>query len=175
MDHRSLSNLLLRFAGVVILISTVLAIPRTITSLSTTGSPETSLVSSLAMSVLASLLPLVIAFGLIWFPSTISNRLVDGEDQIAQPSQQLLILQQLGFSVLGIYFVSSALFDAVFWFARHRLYYAIVLENQEFLKPPPLLPDDFAGMTSTGIQFVVGLLLVLGGKGIANVIGKLRG
>lgn len=175
MDHRSLSNLLIRLAGVIIIISSVLAIPHTVVSLATTGSPGDSLTSAIIMAGVSTLLPALIGLGLLWFPGTVTNRVICEAKGDTSITTDPVNLQQLVFSALGMYFFASSLFDAVYWLSRLKLYYAALDVLPSFQKAPFILPDDFAGMMSTATEFIVGIYLLFGSKGISNLVAKLRG
>jgi hypothetical protein len=122
MDHRALSNLLTRLTGVIILLSSVLAMPNIVVSLSTTINQGDSLELAIVMSALAVLLPALIGLFLLWFPSAVTNRLISGAESETTFAIDYIKLQQLAFCVLGLYFISRALFDAVYLFARLKLY-----------------------------------------------------
>lgn len=77
--------------------------------------------------------------------------------------------------MLGFYFLASALFDTVFWVARIKLYSAVIDSNGAFAGVPPVMPDDFAGMVATGVQALVGVVLLLGSKGAGRMLSKARG
>ncbi|MFA6901487.1 MAG: hypothetical protein WC236_00220 [Gallionellaceae bacterium] len=175
MDHRSLSNLLIRLTGVIILLSSILEMPRTVVSLSTTIDQGDSLESAIVMSALAVLLPSLIGLFLLWFPDTVTNRLLSRPESEAAVAVDYKKLQQLAFCALGLYFISSALYDALYWFAKVKMYYSVFAVELTYMKAPTLLPDDFAGIVSTALQFVIGIVLLLGGNGISTFVSKLRG
>lgn len=175
MDHHALSNLLLRVAGVIIVVSSVLSVPPTVIGLATNDSSSGNLTSAVLMSGLAALLPLLVGLVLLWFPGTVTHRIVGVRHEEASAVADGEKLRQLAFSVLGLYFVSSALFDAVYWYARLKLYHSTVAAEFAYMMPPVVLQDDFAGMLSTGSQLIVGLLLLFGSKGISNLVAKVRG
>jgi hypothetical protein len=72
-----------------------------------------------------------------------------------------LLLQQVAFSVLGLYFVTVAAYDAVYWWAKLRIYFAVYNELN-FGRPDSLRNEDFAGLASTGAQFIAGVVLLFG-------------
>ncbi|MBD9393270.1 hypothetical protein [Acidovorax sp. ACV01] len=174
MDHRSLSRLLLRIAGVVVVVATLTSVPKSIVTLVVAAGQDAD-VSPLMTAVVASLVPLLIGLALIWLPGTVANWLVDDTVTDKSESDTAANLQAIALSVLGFYFVASALFDAVFWVARIRLYAAVIASNEAFAGMPPLMPDDFGSMVATGAQAVVGVLLLLGSKGAGRLLSKARG
>jgi hypothetical protein len=67
-----------------------------------------------------------------------------------------------------------AAYDAVYWWAKPRLYFAIYNELN-FGRPDRLTNLDFAGLVATGAQFIAGVILLLGGRGLAILFQRLRG
>lgn len=126
------------------------------------------------MTSIALVLPLLLGLALFYFPSIVTNRIVaPGTD--ADTTLTTDVLRATAFSAIGIYFVCSALFDAGYWIAKLHIYYSIIDKQHWFGPPPALMPDDFAGVASTSIQFAIGLLLLFGARSLANFVGKLKG
>lgn len=175
MDYRSLTSLLLRIAGMLILVQLVLAVPPTIAGLLHFGDEQSAATDVFVLTALALVLPLLLGSMLLYFPSVVTNHLIrTGADSDAGPAPTPDLLRTTAFSAIGLYFVCSALFDAVYWAAKLKIYYTLIDEQRWYGPPPALIPDDFAGIASTTIQFVVGLVLLLGASGISHVIGRLR-
>ena len=174
MDHHALSRLLLRIAGVVVIVATLTSVPKSIVTLAVAAGQDAS-VSPLLTAMIASLVPLLIGIALIWLPGTVANRLVDDTPASGDQGNTAASLQAIALSAIGFYFVASALFDAVFWVARIKLYAAVIESNQAFEGVPPVMPDDFAGMVATGVQALVGIVVLLCSKGVGRLLSKARG
>ncbi|MDR3415055.1 MAG: hypothetical protein P4L83_02620 [Nevskia sp.] len=172
MELRALSNLLLRLAGLLILVHTVLAVPGRIVDLYvvTASTPHPQL-EIWTVSVLSAVFPAIAGLALLYFPSAITNAVVGKSEQ--PPSFSVDQLQGLAFSTLGLYFVSKAAYDAVYWYAKLRLY-DLAVKHLSYADAPAMLPREFAGMVSTGAQFFIGMFLLLGGGSLAALIVKLR-
>jgi len=96
MDYRSLSSLLLRLAGVLILVAAVSAVPSTFIGLLGTKS-GTADVELLLIAAVATAFPVLVGLLLLYFPATVANKLLSGQsDRELDVSE----LQQLAFSVL---------------------------------------------------------------------------
>ena len=121
------------------------------------------------LSVVASAFPFLVGLVLIYFPATIANRMVSA----GTATIDTLLLQQVAFSVLGLYFVTVAAYDAVYWWAKLRIYFAVYNELNDG-RPDRLRPEDFAGIASTCTQLIAGVILLFGGRGLANLIHRLR-
>lgn len=174
MDHHALSRLLLRIAGVVVLVATLTAVPKSIVTLVVAAGQEAN-ASPLITAIIASLVPLMIGMALVWLPGTVANRLVDSTSTGNSQVDAAASLQAVALSVIGFYFFASSLFDAVFWVARIKLYSAVMESSEAFAGAPAVMPDDFAGMVATGVQALAGVLLLLGSKGVGRVLVKARG
>jgi hypothetical protein len=156
MDYQSLTSLALRLTGVIIMVVAVVSLPSTFVSFYFWSQ---GVASALSLTAVVSGLPILAGLLLIYFPGTIANRMVSGGGETVGT----LPLQQVAFSVLGLYFLTSALADAASWL-------------------PMLLPDIPAGinsgsafLASTAARFVAGALLLFGGRGLANFVHQLRG
>ncbi|HKD30374.1 MAG TPA: hypothetical protein VKC66_31260 [Xanthobacteraceae bacterium] len=107
MDYKSLTSLMLRLTGVIITVSAITAMPRTFINLHVRNPPESPDVAALLLTIVASGLPILVGLLLIYFPATVANKIVSAVGE----SVDTLNLQQLAFSVLGLYFASLALFE----------------------------------------------------------------
>lgn len=181
MDLRLFTRLVLKLTGVIVIITTLTSIPRTYFSIiNHQGSAQSGdLVVTLGIMLLAGLLPMVIGYVLIAFSGPLSDACVPQshhpESSLPEaPDVPPWLLSGL-LAGLGIYFCSTALFDAVYWLARIKIYFLVVASKGLFAEAPAMMPDDFAGIVSTAAQFVLGALLILGHPGLARMIGKLRG
>jgi hypothetical protein len=171
MDYKSLTSLVLRLTGVIIIVSSVTSTPRTfIALLYRRGVEATDNVEIWLVAVIASAFPFLVGLLLIYFPTTVANKMVSA----GTATIDTLLLQQVAFSVLGLYFVTVAAYDAVYWWAKLRLYFAIYNELN-FGRPDRLTNLDFAGLVATGAQFIAGVILLLGRRGLANLFQRLRG
>lgn len=174
MDHHALSRLLLRIAGLVVIVATLTSVPKSIVTLVVAAGQDANS-SPLLTAMIASLVPLLIGVALVWLPGTVANRLVDDTHASSGPGDTTASLQGIALSVLGFYFVAQALFDTVFWVARIKLYSAVIDSNGAFAGTPSVMPDDFAGMVATGVQALFGVVLLFGSKGVGRLLSKARG
>lgn len=76
MDHHALSRLLLRIAGVVVIVATLTSVPKSIVTLVVAAGKDAN-AFPLLTALIASLVPLLIGIALVWLPGTVANRLVD--------------------------------------------------------------------------------------------------
>lgn len=176
MDFRSLTSLLLRLTGVLMIVGPAVSVPHTFVQLlmlaSANGAADLTVVSlqTWLLTALAAAFPMIIGAFLLYFPATVANGIVAGiTDDGAQDARYLT---EIAFSILGLYFLATAMFDATYWCAKLRLYPALF---EPLSTSRPQIPDrDFAGMVSTGVQFVAGLALLLHGCRLADIVRRLR-
>jgi hypothetical protein len=69
--------------------------------------------------------------------------------------------------------LTVAAYDAVYWWAKLRLYF-VIYDELNHGRPDPLAPLDFAGLASTAAQFIAGVLLLFGGHSFADLFHRLR-
>ena len=182
MDFRALSTLALRISGVFILVNTISTVPRDFIGFITTNAGannvlEYSLNQILLIHLFSVIIPSVISLFLVFLPSKITNVLIsETETQLSQKADFELFQQAL-LSALGVYFIASACFDAAGIFARVRIFAAFVAKD-EFMRnamTQPIAPQDFGAIAYTLVQFIAGILLVIGNKGLSHKLAKLRG
>jgi hypothetical protein len=169
MDYRSITTLLLRLTGVVILAAALIQAPKWIVSLILSTASGGVNAGDWLLTAVPSTVSTLIGLLLIYFPATVANRIVSGGGE----SMDNRHLEQIGFSILGLYFVATAMFDGVYLLAKLRLYPLIFYPDLSD-RPIRLTDSQFADIASTGTQFVVGVALLFGGRGLANIVHRLR-
>jgi hypothetical protein len=83
MDYKSLTSLLLRLTGAIILVAAVTATPRTFVDLylrETGGGTNTE---TWLLTTAASAFPILAGLLLIYFPATVGNRIISGDGETA--------------------------------------------------------------------------------------------
>jgi hypothetical protein len=64
-------------------------------------------------------------------------------------------------------------FDAAYWYAKLRIH--LLIFSPDLADRPVRQADgQFASIASTGVQFVAGIALLFGGRGLANIVHRLR-
>jgi hypothetical protein len=104
------------------------------------------------------LLPATIAAKLL--PSTLSNK--------ARPASTPLEWQTLGVICIGLWELSRAIPDGVYWLTF------LDMAEQSGLSGNSFAPSQKANMYATIVEFVIGLSLLFGGKGTAAILFRVR-
>lgn len=181
MDYKALSTLALRISGVFILVNTISTVPRDFVAFISANAGannvlEYSLNQVLLIHLFSVIIPVVIGLFLVFLPSKITNVLIsEAEPQLSQKTDFELFQQAL-LSAMGVYFIASACFDAAAIYARMRIFAAFVAKD-EFMQramSQPINPHDFGAIAYTLVQFIAGILLVIGNKGLSHKLSKLR-
>ncbi len=111
----------------------------------------------------------VIALFLWFFPSSVAAKIIPkskSPTEAAKWNKEELLT--CGFIILGIYFLFYTLSDAIYWFYIWK--YSVYFEGTRI----ELNVDQMARIYATVAEFVIVVLLLLGSRGIANMILKLR-
>jgi len=153
MDIRTLTKLLLKLAGLYLLITVWTEIPLIL------NTPHEFRVGSVLYAVSTAGAGLL----LLWLTGGISNQIIrigGLEEQGAGSASSLL---RVGCILLGLYSVASAIYGLVFELAQLRLFYHF---NATFpgSPGPPIGPPDFATLTAKTVELLLGLALWLGSK-----------
>lgn len=175
LDARSLVTLILRVAGALVLVFAISAIPRLLAaSLMVKDDPESSAVSAAVNLILAVGLPALFGVWLIRSPGVIANKIVLSVAPRPGATSLTRQLQAATFSVLGLWLVTQALVDGVYWWAKLRLYHSYIGDQAVSGHMPEILSDDFAGVVATVFEFVLGVAIFLGANGFVRLWWRLR-
>ena len=173
MDYRALAVLLIRVAGLVAIVSALNASAASLARLfDPKGLAEVGSLWLATVVIVPVVLPLVLGLVMIYFPATIVSGVlrIDGFDNVSESNIQPL--QRVAFSAFGLYLIVYSVLDSMFIYSRVRLYHMLIDSQPVSVKMPPLLPDDFAGLVTTAIQFVLGICILFGNRGLSNVIAR---
>ena len=175
MDSRALANIIVRLSGLIIVVYAVTNSAKTIAQIFDLPFSQGIPYSDLALSTLFSLsIPLIVGLFLIYFPATIARKAlrIEGTDI---DSNSASLLQHVAFSSIGLWLVVFSIIDASYFFGKTRLYLRYYQDYSATVPMPPMHPDDFGGMVSCGVQLVLGLLLLIGSRGLVKLGENVRG
>ena len=176
MEHRALAALILRIAGLLIIVTSITWTARTYISFFFPEPVEKiGLGVLLASTAISLFVPIILGLFLICLPGTVISRIlrIDGLDATA--SSSIAALQRVSFASIGLWMVVWALIDGLYVYSKTQLYYRLIQEMPAYAKPAAISPDDFASIISTILQFVFGVWLLFGNRGIANLVAKAQG
>jgi hypothetical protein len=163
MDVRDFSRVLVKLAGLLILVGAVVRLPAHLTVAMATDGPH-PMPGFIAMTLGPTAIS--VAFGLVmyWAAGTIVDRVVLGSGMPAPglpapPSA----LEDIAISGLGVYFVISGLSDAAYYWGRAELYRAMMTPR---LPIPPMSPAEFGGLLGAAVSVGLGFAVSLGGRRI---------
>lgn len=175
MDSRALANLIVRLSGLIVVVYAVTSSAKTIAQIFDTPFSQGIPYSDLALSAFFSLgIPLIVGLALIYFPATIARKALRIEAADID-SNSASLLQYVAFSSIGLWLVVFSIIDATYFLGKTRLYLRYFQDYSATMPMPPMLPDDFAGMVSCGVQLVLGLLLFIGSRGLVKLGENFRG
>jgi hypothetical protein len=111
-----------------------------------------------------------VCFALWFFPSTIAANLLRSEQPAHEPAptRPLVEWQALGVICIGLWALAQAIPDSIYWLT----YYAMLSSSDLSIRD--LDPEQKATALSTVAQLAIGLWLVLGAKGLAAAIFRIR-
>jgi hypothetical protein len=108
--------------------------------------------------------------GLLWFfPRTIAAKLLPSrDDHEASPPIALVHWQTLGVILIGLWALTRAIPDAVYWITFYNM------ATSSGIGLSALNPEQKASMVETIVELVIGFWLLLGAKGAAALLFNLR-
>jgi hypothetical protein len=171
MPLREIARLLVKIAGLIVIVSAVIDLPVLLGRMLPMEAPMTArdvITMTLMPPAIAGLIGLV----MFWGAGRIVDRLLV---EPAAPGQaggvDLRAVEEIAIAALGLYFVATGIADAFYYWGKAGLYYRYVAENG--FPMPPIAPDDFGGFVSTAARLAIGLVLVLLSRGIVTARRRL--
>lgn len=119
----------------------------------------------------ATIMALTLAFAAVlwYFPLTIARKLLPSLRDSATPlSPAGHQVQEIAIVVLGLWVLASALPDTAYWLSLVMLTSGVGYEGFSWL------PENKASITATAVEIVIGFVLVLGARGLSNLLYHLR-
>jgi hypothetical protein len=167
MDTRTLAATLLKVAGLVIITYTVSQLPSYFPV--RLGAEQGYSIAAAMMEAALTLLPsFLLGVGFWFLPGTITNKIV-APHQAGGDSTSIEVIERVAISVLGLYLVAHGITDLIY---NLTTLYQLRRQfpDQEIMPARPI-----AGLVSSAAEGLIGLVIVLRSKGVANVLRKLRG
>ena len=175
MDHKALSVLILRMAGLLVVVYTIANAAKSFAAFLDPRMLQGDGGWRVVIAVLLSAaLPIAIGLLLVYFPNAIASGVLKVPGGEVTPGD-VGPLQRVAFSTLGLWLSLYAVVDAVYFWGRARLYFQYIEDAPVYAKGPALPPDDFGGLVSCAVQLVIGVWLLLGNRGLVNLLARLRG
>jgi hypothetical protein len=176
MEHRALASLMIRMVGLWELIVAMNAIPGAIAPF---FNPEYIAKAGFGMLVASGLfsvgIPLLLGLALIYFPSTATTKVLRIASPAADESRDTPLLERVAIAALGLWLAVQAVLEGVHTFSRWHLYRRFVEDQYPGATGPAIGPQEFAGLITALLQLAIGLWLLLGSRGLANALARLRG
>jgi len=137
--------------------------------LASLGRLEESAMTILAAAALMFALTLAFAAVLWYFPLTIARKLLPSlRDAGAALSPQGLRVQEMAIVVLGLWVLASALPDTSYWLSL------VLFTSGAGYESFSWLPENKANIVATAVEIVIGFVLILGARGLSNLLYRLR-
>ena len=170
MNHNEISQLLLKLSGLLIIIFTIISIPNYFTAYSATQLFFGNSVSDIPAFILSVLVPffisLLLGFLLFIFPTTITKKILRKPSPSTDaPINEITII---AYSAIGMYFLAISTADLVYWASYFTLMSNHVQESAYYTT------DNIARVLTTFAELTIGLVLLLGSRGINILISKFR-
>ena len=128
----------------------------------------------LVMQAMFLILHLLVATGLWFFPLTVARALLPA---MSEPRSESGIgpslALSLGMTLMGVWFLASSLKDAGYWLGFYLSLKANPIDGFSDMSVFRR-PDNVASIVMSAVQFVIGLLLVLGAGGLQRLFYRMR-
>jgi len=170
MDLRQLSSLLIKIAGLVIIIFAITGIPGYINSY--LYQENGTLLGFFVFTIIPLIFPLIIG-SLMWkFPNSITNKIIEAEGDLSTNKQLLSELERIAMTILGLILLFYGLSDLIYNFAY---VYSSNSQNQETLSTFKVSPENWGHILGTFVEIIFSLFLLFKSKGLLKLLNKIRG
>jgi len=169
MDYRELSKLLIKVAGMVVIVIAITSIPSHINGFLYQGQDT---LSNFIKWVLLPLSPPLIVGYLMWsFPGTITNKIIEKNSEQTTNTVSLNEIERVAITTLGLVLMFYALSDIVFNFTY------VLAENAghsimstEFR----ISAENWGHIAGTLVEILFALTLLIKANGVILLLNKLR-
>jgi hypothetical protein len=175
MDEARLSRLLIKIAGLVIVVFAVATSPSYVQHALSAREVDASLWFYFVQGMLPILLPLLLGVLMFLFPSEVARRSIGIAKLEAGRAVDSLAVEAIAYAVLGAYLLVEALVDATFLFGKLHLYRTYAGTHGYNLSAGLVPPEDFARICGAGVELILALALILGASGFATLRRKVVG
>ena len=176
MEHRALAALIIRIAGLIVIVSAITYTAKSFGPFFVADTAQKLSTDLVLVSIVISLvIPVVLGLLLVYFPGAITTRVLKIEGLESGSEKDTQAIERVAFAAIGLWLTLYAVIDAVYFYAKARLFFRFLEDMPAYAKPPPILADDFGGLVSCAVQLLIGLWLLIGNRGIENILGRLRG
>jgi hypothetical protein len=174
MEHRALAALMLRIAGLLLIVWALADAGKSLGPfvVQPRGGFDFGLVAAGVLFGLA--MPVGIGLVLLYFPGTLTTRVLRIPGIESPRDGELPAYERVAFAVMGLWWVLDAILDALYVYARSRLYLRFMEDQPAYVRLPALTPDDFASLVVSAAQLLIGLWLMLGNRGLAGLLYRIR-
>jgi hypothetical protein len=168
MDLNDISRILIKVAGISIMVFVLVGIPTYISYYFSLRLADFSFMAFFFMSILPMLIPLSAGY-LMWkFPGTIANKIVSSEKEKATTNSKTIEdIEIIAFSVLGLYLLFNATSDI----AYNLSYF---YQTKEAAGEGSLLIEPYSFIIATIVEIIFALILLFGSKTLVRMFRKLR-
>lgn len=176
MEHRALAALIIRIAGLIVIVSAITYTAKSFGPFFVADTGQKLSAALVLVSVLISLvIPVVLGLLLVYFPSALTTRVLKIEGLETGSESDTKAIERVAFAAIGLWLTLYAVIDAVYFFAKAHLFFRFFEDMRAYAKPPLISAEDFGGLVSSAVQLLMGLWLLIGNRGLANVLARLRG
>jgi hypothetical protein len=125
--------------------------------------------AGLVALVLVAVAPLLVAALLWFFPLSIASQLLPVMRSRPEPLKASAVqVQEIAFSVLGLWILATALSDATYWVAATIQWSSLPADVATGYW------DDKAAMFATFVEILIGAWLVIGSRKLADLLHRFR-
>lgn len=172
MNSKELTFLLIKVAGAALIVFSIIKLSQTVPYF---FSEKYTLSEITILAVSNSIIPVVFGLLLMFFPSTISSKVIGKQDNTALNNEYMFELEQIALSVLGVYLLFITISDIT----AHAVY---IIEANKMIASGKLPgttavlgPERYGLLFATGIEFIMSIWLIFGSKGMVKLIRNIRG
>jgi len=168
MDIKQLSSLLVKVAGIVLIVYAISGIPNNINSYLFQG--KDTAINFAVWVIIPVLFPFLIGMAMWKFPTIITNKVINGVSNEVE-GNTFRELELIALTILGLVLLFFALSDITF-----NLIY-VWATNQVNNSPVSALlisPEDWGHIAGTFVEIIFALVLLFRSKGVIGIIKKFR-
>lgn len=169
MDYKDLTTLIIKVFGAFLVVHILSLVPTYTTDAIMAFDGWFTILHRI---VLPLFFPLAAGLLMLFFPATLTNRLIRGE-KLSDLSTYLPQLERIALATLGFFLLFSTVSDLGYHVSR--LVWAREVTTTSYRNFPGVPADIYGAIVGSSIGLLISIWFILGSRGILRVASKLRG
>jgi len=167
MNSRELARLIVKIAGLLIVVGALTELPRDLAGIM---SRQTNFSVRDLLLIGTAPTAIVVGIGLLLFwcvDSIVDRAIFSSPAHAAAPTpDDFRAVEEVALVILGVYFICAGLSEGIYYLGRADLYYRYVA--QAMVAMPSIGQIEFGGLLAAGLRLILGIGMIVFSRGLVS-------